>query len=64
MISEMMQQTQIATGLRRGFHTRILETFPNVESLAAADAICRTRRRCWRCPPRFRRVILLDAMRA
>jgi A/G-specific adenine glycosylase len=38
LISEvMLQQTQIATVLGRGFYTRFLETFPNVEALAAAD---------------------------
>jgi A/G-specific adenine glycosylase len=38
LISEvMLQQTQIATVLGRGFYTRFLETFPNIESLAAAE---------------------------
>ena len=38
LISEvMLQQTQIATVLGRGFYTRFLETFPTAESLAAAD---------------------------
>lgn len=38
LISEvMLQQTQIATVLGRGFYTRFLETFPNIESLAMAD---------------------------
>lgn len=38
LISEvMLQQTQIATVLGKGFFTRFLETFPNVETLAAAD---------------------------
>ena len=38
LISEvMLQQTQIATVLGRGFYTRFLETFPDVESLVAAD---------------------------
>lgn len=38
LISEvMLQQTQIATVLGRGFYTRFLESFPNVEALAAAD---------------------------
>jgi A/G-specific adenine glycosylase len=38
LISEvMLQQTQIATVLGRGFYVRFLETFPDVESLAAAD---------------------------
>ena len=38
LISEvMLQQTQIATVLGRGFYTRFLETFPNLESLATAD---------------------------
>jgi len=38
LISEvMLQQTQIATVLGRGFYTRFLESFPNVETLAAAD---------------------------
>ncbi len=38
LISEvMLQQTQIATVLGRGFYTRFLETFPDVESLAAAE---------------------------
>ncbi len=38
LISEvMLQQTQIATVLGRGFYTRFLETFPTVKSLAAAD---------------------------
>ena len=38
LVSEvMLQQTQIATVLGRGFYTRFLETFPDVESLAAAD---------------------------
>ncbi len=38
LVSEvMLQQTQIATVLGRGFFTRFLETFPDVESLAVAD---------------------------
>lgn len=38
LISEvMLQQTQIATVLGRGFFSRFLEAFPDVESLAAAD---------------------------
>ncbi len=38
LISEvMLQQTQIATVLGRNFYRRFLETFPDVESLAAAD---------------------------
>lgn len=38
LVSEvMLQQTQIATVLGRGFYTRFLETFPDVETLAAAD---------------------------
>ena len=38
LISEvMLQQTQIATVLGRGFYTRFLEAFPDVEALAAAD---------------------------
>ena len=38
LISEvMLQQTQIATVLGRGFYTRFLETFPDVDALAAAD---------------------------
>ena len=38
LISEvMLQQTQIATVLGRGFYLRFLEAFPDVESLAAAD---------------------------
>ena len=38
LISEvMLQQTQIATVLGRGFYTRFLETFPDVESLADAE---------------------------
>ena len=38
LISEvMLQQTQIATVLGRGFYTRFLETFPDVEALAAAE---------------------------
>ncbi|MEO5714695.1 MAG: A/G-specific adenine glycosylase [Luteolibacter sp.] len=38
LISEvMLQQTQIATVLGTGFYTRFLETFPDVESLAAAE---------------------------
>lgn len=38
LISEvMLQQTQIATVLGRGFYTRFLETFPDIESLAAAE---------------------------
>lgn len=38
LISEvMLQQTQIATVLSRGFYTRFLDAFPNVESLAAAE---------------------------
>jgi len=37
LISEvMLQQTQIATVLGRGFYTRFLATFPDVESLAGA----------------------------
>jgi A/G-specific adenine glycosylase len=38
LVSEvMLQQTQIATVLGRGFYTRFLEAFPDVESLAAAE---------------------------
>lgn len=38
LISEvMLQQTQIATVLGRGFYTRFLEVFPNVEALAVAE---------------------------
>lgn len=38
LISEvMLQQTQIATVLGRGFYTRFLETFPDIASLAAAE---------------------------
>lgn len=38
LVSEvMLQQTQIATVLGRGFYTRFLEAFPDVETLAAAD---------------------------
>ena len=38
LISEvMLQQTQIATVLGRGFYTRFLETFPGVEALAVAE---------------------------
>ena len=38
LISEvMLQQTQIATVLGRGFYARFLETFPDVEALAAAE---------------------------
>ncbi len=38
LISEvMLQQTQIATVLGRGYYTRFLETFPDLESLAVAD---------------------------
>lgn len=38
LISEvMLQQTQIATVLGRGFYSRFLETFPNIESLANAE---------------------------
>jgi A/G-specific adenine glycosylase len=38
LISEvMLQQTQIATVLGRGFYTRFLATFPDIGSLAAAD---------------------------
>lgn len=38
LVSEvMLQQTQIATVLGRGFYTRFLERFPDVASLAAAD---------------------------
>ena len=38
LISEvMLQQTQIATVLGRGFYSRFLEVFPNVESLAVAN---------------------------
>ncbi len=38
LISEvMLQQTQIATVLGRGFYTRFLEMFPTVQSLARAD---------------------------
>jgi A/G-specific adenine glycosylase len=38
LVSEvMLQQTQIATVLGRGFYTRFLERFPDVESLAAAE---------------------------
>lgn len=38
LVSEvMLQQTQIATVLGRGFYTRFLEAFPDVTTLAAAD---------------------------
>ncbi len=38
LVSEvMLQQTQIATVLGRGFYTRFLATFPEVTALAAAD---------------------------
>lgn len=38
LVSEvMLQQTQIATVLGRGFYTRFLAAFPDVKSLAAAD---------------------------
>jgi A/G-specific adenine glycosylase len=38
LVSEvMLQQTQIATVLGKGYYTRFLETFPDVGSLAAAD---------------------------
>jgi A/G-specific adenine glycosylase len=38
LVSEvMLQQTQIATVLGRGFYTRFLERFPDVASLAAAE---------------------------
>jgi len=38
LVSEvMLQQTQIATVLGRGFYNRFLETFPTVESLAVAE---------------------------
>jgi A/G-specific adenine glycosylase len=38
LVSEvMLQQTQIATVLGRGFYTRFLERFPDVHSLAAAE---------------------------
>lgn len=38
LVSEvMLQQTQIATVLGRGFYTRFLERFPDVVSLAAAE---------------------------
>ncbi|MGL5016729.1 MAG: A/G-specific adenine glycosylase [Luteolibacter sp.] len=37
LVSEvMLQQTQIATVLGRGFYTRFLESFPDVETLATA----------------------------
>lgn len=38
LVSEvMLQQTQIATVLGKGYYTRFLQTFPDVEALAAAD---------------------------
>ena len=38
LVSEvMLQQTQIATVLGRGFYTRFLETFPDVSALAESD---------------------------
>ncbi|MFD2255198.1 A/G-specific adenine glycosylase [Luteolibacter algae] len=38
LVSEMMlQQTQVATVLGKGFYTRFLEKFPDIESLAIAD---------------------------
>jgi A/G-specific adenine glycosylase len=38
LVSEvMLQQTQIATVLGRGFYTRFLEAFPDVQTLAAAQ---------------------------
>ncbi|RPJ32619.1 MAG: A/G-specific adenine glycosylase, partial [Verrucomicrobiaceae bacterium] len=33
----MLQQTQIATVLGKGYYTRFLAAFPDVETLAAAD---------------------------
>lgn len=38
LVSEMMlQQTQVATVLAKGYYTRFLATFPDIPSLAAAD---------------------------
>ncbi len=38
LVSEvMLQQTQIATVLGKGYYTRFLETYPDVAALAAAD---------------------------
>ena len=38
LVSEvMLQQTQIATVLGKGYYVRFLETFPDLQSLAAAD---------------------------
>ena len=38
LVSEMMlQQTQVATVLGKGYYTRFLEKFPSIETLAAAD---------------------------
>ena len=38
LVSEiMLQQTQIATVLNRGFYTRFMQAFPDIPSLAAAD---------------------------
>jgi A/G-specific adenine glycosylase len=38
LVSEiMLQQTQIATVLGRGFYTRFLETFPTIQALAEAE---------------------------
>ncbi|MGJ8643159.1 MAG: A/G-specific adenine glycosylase [Luteolibacter sp.] len=38
LVSEMMlQQTQVATVLGKGYYTRFLEKFPNLETLAEAD---------------------------
>jgi A/G-specific adenine glycosylase len=38
LVSEvMLQQTQIATVLGRGFYTRFLDSFPDVQTLAAAE---------------------------
>lgn len=38
LVSEMMlQQTQVATVLGKGYYTRFLEKFPDLESLAKAD---------------------------
>jgi A/G-specific adenine glycosylase len=64
LVSEvMLQQTQIATVLGKGYYTRFLETFPDVESLVAADDAALLK--AWEGLGYYRRVRMLrDTARA
>ena len=64
LVSEvMLQQTQIATVLGKGYYTRFLETFPNVAALAAAGDAALLK--AWEGLGYYRRVRMLrDTARA